>query len=72
MLFSGSAALVSLSDHALPIWLGWSALAIALISLIGLALPEIGFAGFAAFDAWALATSIYLTARPSLEPAAAG
>lgn len=65
ILFAGAAAVVSLRWRALPGWIGWSAAAIALASLVGVGLgPEIGFVVFIGFVVWILATSVFLVLRP--------
>ena len=65
-LFLGATATVVLRRHALPGWLAWSAAAIALANLAGLAVPtaDIGQIASTIFPPWILVTSIVLLRRP--------
>jgi len=73
-LFSGAIAVVGLRGRALPRWLGWSAAAIAVANLAGLAVPTADLAQIPPlfFRLWLLAVGIALLRRvgeprPSVE-----
>ncbi len=63
VVFAGAAAIVSLRWNALPVWIGWSAAAVALVTLIGMVATDIGMLAFMAALVWMLGTSIYLTVK---------
>lgn len=66
-LMLAAAAVVILRYRALPRWIGWSALLLALLMLI----PPIGWAGLLlGLPLWTLVVAITLWMRPATEPGA--
>jgi len=64
-VFLGATAIVALRQHALPRWLGWSAVVLAAALLAAIAVPNSSFPMIPGFLAlfWVVATSIILMRR---------
>jgi hypothetical protein len=67
-LLLAATGLLLLRTRALPVWLGWASLVVALWLLI----PPVGWAGLLlAFPLWTILVSVLLWMRPAGEPVAA-
>ncbi len=65
-LFLAAAGVVSLRMNALPQWLGWSAVVIAVALMAAVAVPTAGiaFLPFLLFELWIVVTAVVFIVRP--------
>lgn len=63
-LFIGLAAAVVLQTGVLPRWLGWLGVAVFVLSVAGVAVPDLGFLAFPLVLLWMIASSLLLLRRP--------
>jgi len=63
-LFIGLASAVALQTGVLPRWLGWLGIAVLVLSVVGLAFPELGFLAFPLVLVWMIVVSLLLLRRP--------